>query len=135
MHQNSNMKPQTFGERLKESRRAAKLTQKQVAAKVGMAQATLSQLEGDTYPTSSYTPRLAHLYGVSARWLADGDGPRSPDTALAERPPAEWPFEKVTLQQFESLPRSVKADIEDYIEMKVAKTLGVTASRAGKTAA
>lgn len=129
------MKPQTFGERLKESRRAANLTQKQVAVKVGMAQATLSQLEGDSYPTSSYTPRLAHLYGVSARWLADGDGPRSPEVAADERTQAEWPFEKVTLQQFESLPRSVKADIEDYIEMKVAKALGIPASRAGKTAA
>ncbi|MCY1196939.1 hypothetical protein D9M72_82950 [compost metagenome] len=54
---------------------------------------------------------------------------------MADRPQAEWPFEKVTLQQFESLPRSVKADIEDYIEMKVAKALGIPASRAGKTAA
>lgn len=129
------MKPQTFGERLKESRRAANLTQKQVATKVGMAQATLSQLEGDTYPTSSYTPRLAHLYGVSARWLADGDGPRASSAADAEPIAAAWPFEKVTLEQFASLPRSVRADIEDYIEMKVAKSKAGSASRAGKTAA
>ncbi|MCP2517426.1 helix-turn-helix domain-containing protein [Achromobacter mucicolens] len=128
------MKPQTFGERLKESRRAANLTQKQVATKVGMAQATLSQLEGDTYPTSTYTPRLAHLYGVSARWLADGDGPRSSSEADAEPAATAWPFERVTLEQFASLPRSVKADIEDYIEMKISKAGGGKTPRAGNAA-
>ena len=66
----------TFGSRLRASRKAAKLSQAQVATKVGMAQATLSELENDKYPKSVMTPRLAHLYRVNARWLADGVGPK-----------------------------------------------------------
>ncbi|MDF8362045.1 MULTISPECIES: helix-turn-helix domain-containing protein [Achromobacter] len=119
------MKLYSFGERLKESRRAANLTQKQVTKKVGIAQATLSQLESGSHPTSRYTPRLAHLYGVTARWLADGDGPRTHAAEDAEGVVPIWPFDRVTMEQFASLPRAAKADIEDYIEMKVAKSASI----------
>ena len=67
-------KPATFGARLKLARKAAHLTQKQAAAKAGMSQGTLSDLENDGSTSSTYTARLAHSYGVSARWLADGEG-------------------------------------------------------------
>ena len=85
----------TFGQRLRAARKAAKLTQAAAAKKAGMAQPTLSELENDSYPSSTFTPRLAHAYGVSARWLADGDGPpelgvASPvDAAAALSSPAE----------------------------------------------
>jgi transcriptional regulator with XRE-family HTH domain len=118
------MKSQTFGERLKESRQSSNLTQKQVSKKVGIAQSTLSQLEGGAFPASRYTPRLAHLFGVSARWLADGEGPKAVgDTGGSSDPP--WPFNRVTEAQFASLPHRIKADIEDYIEMKLAKAASV----------
>ncbi|CAB3858879.1 hypothetical protein LMG26788_02154 [Achromobacter pulmonis] len=64
----------TFGARLKLSRKAAGLTQKQAADKAGMSQGTLSDLENNGSTSSTYTSRLAYVYGVSARWLADGDG-------------------------------------------------------------
>lgn len=67
-------KPATFGGRLKLARKAAQLTQKQAAAKAGMSQGTLSDLENDGSTSSTYTARLAHAYGVNARWLADGEG-------------------------------------------------------------
>ncbi|CAB3857194.1 hypothetical protein LMG3410_02090 [Achromobacter aegrifaciens] len=64
----------TFGARLKLARKASGLTQKQAAEKAGMSQGTLSDLENDGSTSSTYTARLAHVYGVNARWLADGDG-------------------------------------------------------------
>ncbi len=66
----------TFGARLRSSRKQAKLTQKDVAKRIGMSQSLLSELENDEYPTSVFTIQLAHLYKVSARWLAEGKGSR-----------------------------------------------------------
>ena len=66
----------TFGQRLKDARKKAKLSQETVAKKVGMAQSLISELENNLYPTSGFTIKLAHLYKVNARWLADGEGPR-----------------------------------------------------------
>ena len=73
---NPEMATSTFGERLKECRREAKLTQPQVAKRVGMSQTNLSELENDKYPTSSFTPSLASLYNVEAIWLSEGRGPK-----------------------------------------------------------
>ncbi len=73
----------TFGSRLKDARRRAKLTQPVVVKRVGMSQALLSELENDKYPTSGFTTKLAHLYKVNARWLAEGLGPREVSAAEA----------------------------------------------------
>lgn len=70
--------PKTFGERLLWARKKAKLTQKQVAARIGMSQGALSDLENDESQSSGRTPELAHLYGVDARWLASGKGRAKP---------------------------------------------------------
>lgn len=77
----------TFGERLRKSRKAVKMTQAAVAKRAGMPQSLLSELENDEYPTSGYTPRLAHIYKVTARWLADGVGPREVSDAEALEDP------------------------------------------------
>lgn len=74
MYQNADMS--TFGSRLREARKALGLSQKEVANKIGLGQSLLSELENDHYPTSGYTIQLAYLYKVSARWLADGKGPK-----------------------------------------------------------
>lgn len=73
---NLGMSSSTFGERLKECRRAIKMTQPQVAKRVGMSQTNLSELENNKYPTSSFTPALASLYGVEAMWLSEGRLPK-----------------------------------------------------------
>lgn len=73
--------PGTFGQRLKAARTAAKISQAKLAYKVGMAQATICELENDRYPSSSFTPRLAEVLKVSSIWLADGRGPKNgPDS-------------------------------------------------------
>lgn len=72
-----------FGDRLKDARKQAKLTQPVVAKKIGMSQSLLSELENNLYPTSGFTTKLAHLYKVNARWLAEGLGPREVSAAEA----------------------------------------------------
>lgn len=71
--------PLTFGSRLRSARKAARLTQKALAAKVGMSQSNLSEIENEEYPSSSFTAQLADALRVRALWLAEGRGPRNID--------------------------------------------------------
>lgn len=64
----------TFGCRLKISRKEAGLSQAAVCAKVGIKQGTLSELENDLSLKSTYTIALAELYKVNPTWLATGKG-------------------------------------------------------------
>ncbi|KWH52543.1 S24 family peptidase [Burkholderia cepacia] len=70
----------TFGSRLKEARNEAGLTQKQLASKAGIKQATVSELENDKYQGSAFAAQLAAAVGVSALWLADGKGDKHTST-------------------------------------------------------
>ncbi|CUJ01151.1 Helix-turn-helix [Achromobacter aegrifaciens] len=115
------------------------MSQAQLAKIVGAGQSTIASIENGRNKGSSLFLDLARALNVNVEWLMDGAGPKRGTKGAPGAAPlkveAAWPFEKVTLEQFASLPRAAKADIEDYIEMKVAKALGVPASRAGKTAA
>ncbi|KVZ79950.1 helix-turn-helix domain-containing protein [Burkholderia ubonensis] len=64
----------TYGKRLRDARKAARLTQKQLADKVGLKQATISELENDEYDGSAKTPLIADVLGINALWLAEGKG-------------------------------------------------------------
>ena len=66
----------TLGNRLRACRKGSGYTQTDVCARIGIKQGTLSELENDKYPTSSYVPHFAKLYGVEAMWLATGRGPK-----------------------------------------------------------
>lgn len=77
-------KTSTFGERLKAARKAAGLSQKQLASKVRMSQSNLSDMERDKAAGSSFTPKLAHILKVRAFWLAEGRGPRTTDEPVDE---------------------------------------------------
>lgn len=68
----------TFGERLREARKEAGLTQKELAAKTGIAQPTISEAERGDYGKSAYVAGLANACGVNALWLAEGRGPKRP---------------------------------------------------------
>lgn len=63
-----------FGNRLKQARKLAGLTQVQLAKAVGVAQSTIAELERQGYG-SAFTPQIAKELKVSATWLASGDGP------------------------------------------------------------
>ena len=64
----------TFGCRLKISRKNSNLSQEKVCLKIGIKQGTLSELENDLMVKSTYTIALAELYKVNAVWLATGKG-------------------------------------------------------------
>lgn len=68
-----------YGSRLQQARRHARLTQKQLAARAGMSQGTLSELETNGQ-SSGMTTQLAAACGVDAHWLATGMGDMLPDS-------------------------------------------------------
>ena len=74
-YQNAVME-QTFGDRLRESRKAAKLSQAKAASMVSVSQGLISDLENNVYDGSAKTIELAHIYRVNPYWLATGCGDR-----------------------------------------------------------
>lgn len=62
-----------FGNRLLQARKHAKLTQVELAKRVGMSQGTYAELEKNGNG-SSYTPAIAEVCGVSTNWLAYNKG-------------------------------------------------------------
>lgn len=69
----------TKGERLKEAREAAKLTQPQLARLVGVTKASVSHWEtGRTKDIKNNTfARISDVTGYTVRWLATGEGPKT----------------------------------------------------------
>lgn len=69
----------TIGARLEELRRSAQLTQQQMADIVGTSKQYVGRLEKgqNQTPNGVFLTEWARHFGVSARWLSSGDGPRS----------------------------------------------------------
>lgn len=65
----------TFGERLREARKAAGLTQAALAQRSGVSQTTVSDIERGRNSSSAEAVALALACGVMAEWLAEGRGP------------------------------------------------------------
>ncbi|MDR1162657.1 MAG: helix-turn-helix transcriptional regulator, partial [Candidatus Accumulibacter sp.] len=86
METTKNREEGTLGNRLRACRKAKGLTQKEVEARAGVSQGTLSELENDKYPTSTFVPQLAELYGVEALWLATGEGRKVRDDTVEGAP-------------------------------------------------
>lgn len=66
----------TFAERLRAARRAAKLSQVQLAKKTGLSQTTISNIESGRNDGSREILQLAKALKVNAEWLLNGVGPR-----------------------------------------------------------
>lgn len=64
----------SVGERIKQRRKELKISQADLARRVGISQATLSQLESNGSHSTREIARLAAALGVTALWLADGKG-------------------------------------------------------------
>jgi transcriptional regulator with XRE-family HTH domain len=78
-----------FGHRLLTARKAAGMTQPQVAERLGMSQGTIAELEKKGQG-SSRTIEFAALYGVDAGWLATGEesgqvAPPTPPVGFQDR--------------------------------------------------
>jgi phage repressor protein C with HTH and peptisase S24 domain len=66
----------TFGERLREARRDAKLSQKTLGVKAGVSQTTISDIERGRNAGSTEAAALAAVLGVEALWFSVGKGPK-----------------------------------------------------------
>lgn len=65
----------TFGDRLAAAREAAKLTQKELAQKMGVKTSTLRNWEDDlSEPRAQRLSIFAGILGVSLSWLLTGEG-------------------------------------------------------------
>lgn len=98
----------SIGTRIKEARRAAKLTQKALAQKVGMAQGSLSELETGESQGTTMIASFAAALGVSALWLETGKGPMTP-----EQPSVDTTFDQnVSLVRLPSRPIPVISSVQ-----------------------
>ena len=70
-HDNQRME---FKDRLKQARKRLKMSQTSLAEAVGLDQTSISDLERGKSQTTGYTAQIAHVLGVSSRWLATGMG-------------------------------------------------------------
>jgi transcriptional regulator with XRE-family HTH domain len=72
-----------IGERVRQARLEKRMTQGDLAAKVGIRQPTLSELEKGDSNSTSHIAKLAAALGVSALWLETGRGQKFPTGAAA----------------------------------------------------
>ncbi len=68
-----------LGERLKDLRISANLTQGEFASKIGVTAATISTAEkGKTQPSAAIIGNICRVFGVSEPWLRFGTEPKYP---------------------------------------------------------
>lgn len=68
----------SIGSRVKQARKQAKMTQIELAARAGLKQSTISDLEVGKSQGTTNLASLAAALGVSALWLETGRGPTRP---------------------------------------------------------
>jgi SOS-response transcriptional repressor LexA len=90
-----------LGNRIKQIRKANKLTQKEFAASLGIAQGFLCAIErGRKKPSETLLIALQHRYNISKSWLSASENTTNTDTAEKPSPHSETqhraPLVKVT---------------------------------------
>lgn len=111
----------SIGSRIREVRKERGWSQKQLAEKVGIAQASISGLETSESYGTTYVARLAAALGVSPLWLETGKGPREPvagegaPTSLLELR-AETAAELKLLVVYRSANERERAEIDAVID-------------------
>lgn len=116
-HHNSDMK--TLGDRVKERREQMGMTQKQLAARAGLRQNTISDLERGRNDGSRHLVALAVALKTTAEWLTDGttDGANPLPPAVKEDPPPFLTFEESrAIELFRQLTRSQRIEFFAWAE-------------------
>lgn len=86
----------SIGQRIKAARKAAGISQADLAQRVGIKQPTLSDLENDMSKGSTKLASIAKALGVRPYWLETGKGP-SDGTAEEEHLPSSLSDEAVAV--------------------------------------
>ena len=66
----------SIGTRVREARKAAKMTQEELSKRSGLKQSSISDLEVGKSQGTTYLATLAAALGVNPMWLETGRGPR-----------------------------------------------------------
>ena len=101
-----------FGDRLARLRRFKGLSQKALAARLGMGASQLSRLEvGQVRPRADFVPRLSEVFGVSADYLITGQsfGQTQRDIRLRER-----------IEVLETLPEPQRNHLVEFLDALIA---------------
>lgn len=72
----------TLGARVRYARKAAGLSQKALAAAIGVKQPTISELENGESRDSTYLPEIERETGFRAMWIKTGRGPEKVEDPL-----------------------------------------------------
>lgn len=111
---------ETFAHRVRQSRKAAGLTQRELALKTGLSQTTISDIERGRNETSADIVALARALRVLAEWLADGKGPRALDAAPQSisnsSPHAREPTDSTSLHSDSAIQDAVEKQEAELLE-------------------
>jgi transcriptional regulator with XRE-family HTH domain len=119
-----------YGNRLRAARKFAGLTQEQLRDKTGIAQSTISSAERDGNG-SAETPVYAKACGVSALWLATGEGnmldgatftevgTAKPQRAVPLSPEIERKMERIVLTVYNIQPDRRAAALSAALEVLI----------------
>lgn len=106
------LESQTFGDRVKFARKQSKLSQIELAKRIGVTQGTITHIENGRNRDTKYIMELSKALAVRAEWLYYGSG-NIKDI---------WPFNRISQDSYSLLSPNIKDDIEDYIDLKITKT-------------
>ena len=91
-------------DRLKEARKKAGKSQKDVVEAIGITQSALSQLETGLVNSSSHLPSIANFLGVNAYWLQTGNGEMqaqaTPESSFGNVRPDTSPLRKIPVLDY-----------------------------------
>lgn len=117
-----------IGKQIRFHRERLGLTLEQLSELSGVELGTISALEVRDSKRTQFAGPLAAALGVTIEQLSsDGPPGGASETAGDARsakpgtPGTKWPFKRVSLEQVATLPPAILEDIEDYLEMKIAK--------------
>lgn len=99
---------ETHADRIRRIRKSRKLTQVELAAKVGVDQSTLSGIENGAMPSADNLLRLADALVYPPEYLMRGVMPST------------WPFQRISLERLSSLSPDDLSYVEGFIESALA---------------
>lgn len=116
-----------LGKQIRFHRERLGLTLEQLSERSGVELGTISALENRDSKRTQFAAPLAAALGLTIEALSSEGPPGEPAQQSSAAPgptkTAKWPFKRVSLEQMAALSPALLEDIEDYIEMKIAKAV------------
>jgi transcriptional regulator with XRE-family HTH domain len=118
----SGVNDMSFGQRLKQARKEAKLTQEQVAKRLGLDYSTISKYENNhSEPDNETLAKMAEIYNVKVDYLitgrSDAPSPSDKKDKPVNRAFLELP-EDTTEEEREFLQAQLDAQLEIFRKLK-----------------